>query len=260
MRDAINAGLIPLERLDEAVRTVLRFKEELGLFRAPFARRELLPRVRCAEHLALARRAVRKSLVCLRNEGGLLPLRRAALRCLHVSGRAANDMGLQCGGWTASWQGARGPITDGTTILEALRAELPGVDVEFAEGGRGVKAGRHDVAICCVAEEKPYAEWFGDVRDLNLAGDAQILRRVVGKGVPVVLVVVSARPLVCDLQGVGALVMAWLPGSEGGGVVDGLFGRIDGRMPLGLPGAMEATQEHRALFAAGAGIEVGEAV
>ena len=111
-RGAVQGGMISQERLDEAVRRILTVKFRLGLFDRPFSDRGLLSKVRSPEHLEVAREAVRKSVVVLKNERGLLPLRKNLGR-VHVAGRYANDIGLQCGGWTISWQGGSGRTTAG---------------------------------------------------------------------------------------------------------------------------------------------------
>ena len=160
MEAAVAEGLISEDRIRAAAGAVLRFKKELGLFESPWAPRSLLSCVRCPEHLNLARKAVQRSLVLLRNRGGVLPLPRTT-RAVHVSGKVADDLGLMCGGWTASWQGARGRITDGTTILEALREALPDTIITHEPDGEGLDPVVHQAAICCVGEE-PYSEWFGD--------------------------------------------------------------------------------------------------
>lgn len=236
LRAEVDAGGIPQERIDDAVGRILTRKFQLGLFERPLADRALTGTVGSAAHRALAREAVRRSLVLLKNDG-VLPLRRTAR--VFVAGRHADDVGLQSGGWTISWQGASGPVTPGTTILEGIRAAAaPGGAVAYARDGRG--AAGHDVAVVVVGEG-PYAEYAGDRRDgLGLdAVDVEVLDAVRASGVPTVVVLVSGRPLVVTerLPGWSALVAAWLPGTEGAGVADVLFGdhAPGGRLPVSWP-------------------------
>lgn len=264
MQAALAEGLISEARLDEACARMLRLKLDLGLFDSPTVDRRLLERVRCPEHLALARRAVQQSCVLLKNRGPVLPLRpthSGLLRSLFVGGKGANDLGLQCGGWSCSWQGASGAITTGTTILEALAAALPDTAITYSADAQGLEAGRHEAALVVLAEDPPYAEWFGDRPELSLSpGDQQqLVDRVVHQGVPVVAVVLSGRPLLearC-WAGVDAVLMAFLPGTEGGlGIVDVLLGvaRPTGKMPVGLPAGLEVDEAAREFFALGAGL------
>jgi beta-glucosidase len=217
-----------MERIDDAVRRILRVKAAMGLLGdKPLVTsdREQQEKFGSDEHRALARQAVRESLVLLKNEGNVLPLAKTAKR-IHVAGRGADDLGIQCGGWTIEWQGKTGEVTPGgTTILAALRQACDNASfVTYAADG-GSPAGA-DVAVVVVGET-PYAEGAGDDGDLALSSDDLALVRNVEKtGVPVVLVVLSGRPLIlgeaADLA--DAIVAAWLPGTEGAGVADVLLG------------------------------------
>jgi beta-glucosidase len=144
-----------------------------------------------------------------------------------VAGRGADDLGLQCGGWTIDWQGGLGPITPGgTTLLAALRARAAAAGVETTYAADGTGAQGADVAIVVVAES-PYAEFEGDDAELTLSEeDRQVVERVRATGVPLALVVLSGRPLALGeaLDASSAVVAAWLPGTEGAGVADVLFG------------------------------------
>lgn len=252
-------GLLSEARLNEAVTRVLRMKYQLGLFDSPFSDRELLNQVRCHRHLVLARKAVQKSLVLLKNRSQVLPFDSTKLNALHVSGNGADDLGLTCGGWTASWQGSKGEVTEGTTVLAALSQALPGTAITFDEKGKGLDPAVHQAALVVLAEEPTYAEWFGDRSDLSLPPDQQaLLDRVTCKGVPVIVIVISGRPLIGKWSAVDALMMAWLPGSEGGnGIVDVLLGQANptGRMPVSLPASLpDVDDETRELFGKGAGL------
>lgn len=265
MEAALAEGLLSAARLDEACARVLRLKLDLGLFDSPMADRRLLDRVRCPEHLALARRAVQSSCVLLKNRGPVLPLGGAGagaggLRSMFVCGKGANDLGLTCGGWSCSWQGASGPITTGTTILEALAEALPGTQITYDEHGKGLNPEEHEAALVVVAEDPPYAEWFGDRTELSLpTAEQEVVDRVTKTGVPVVAVILAGRPLIAERAwaDVDALLLAFLPGSEGGlGIVDLLLGAAGptAKMPLGLPDGLEVDAEARELFAKGQGL------
>jgi len=227
----VEEGRVPQARIDDAVRRILRVKFAMGLMdpdHSPLADPALAERLGSAEHQALARDAVRQSLVLLKNAPGpagkTLPLAKDLQR-IHVAGSNADDLGNQCGGWTVQWQGASGPITEGTTILEAIRGSVSAeTTVTFAADGSG--AAGADVAIVVVGET-PYAEMMGDRVDLDLtAADQAAVQAVAEAGVPVVLVVVSGRPMILGetLERSAAVVAAWLPGSAGEGVADVLFG------------------------------------
>ncbi|HEY3121987.1 MAG TPA: glycoside hydrolase family 3 C-terminal domain-containing protein, partial [Vicinamibacteria bacterium] len=192
------------------------------------------------EHRELARRAVRESLVVLKNEGGALPLSKTAKR-IHVAGKNADDLGNQCGGWTITWQGGSGTPTTGTTVLAALRAAAKGGEVTFSKDGSG--AAGADVGVVVVGET-PYAEFKGDRADLTLAKeDVAAIAAVKKAGIPVVVVLISGRPLVLDdaLTMADAWVAAWLPGTEGQGVADVLFGdyKPTGKLSFSWPRSME---------------------
>lgn len=226
-KSLVEEGAISMERIDDAVRRILRVKFAAGLFDddwSPTADRALEQSFGSDEHRAVARQAVRESIVLLKNEGGVLPLIKGPAR-IHVAGVGADDIGMQNGGWTIEWQGGMGPITNGTTILEGIRnAVAEDTEVTFSVDGSGVEGA--DVAVVVVGEH-PYAEMLGDDLDLELsAEDRQAVSRAKAAGVPVVTVVLSGRPVILGeiLDGSDAVVAAWLPGTEGDGVTDVLFG------------------------------------
>ncbi|MDX1676106.1 MAG: glycoside hydrolase family 3 protein, partial [Longimicrobiales bacterium] len=218
LTELVEEGTVPESRIDDAVRRILRVKSAMGLLdddASPLADRSLAAAFGSEEHRRVAREAVRQSLVLLQNDG-TLPLSRSAAR-IHVVGRAADDIGIQSGGWTIDWQGGVGEVTSGgTTILEALRAAAgDGPEVTYSEDGSGVAGA--DVAVVVIGEE-PYAEGVGDRMDLSLDPDQQALvERAADAGVPVVVVLISGRPLIVNeaLDRSNAFVAAWLPGTEG---------------------------------------------
>jgi beta-glucosidase len=227
LKELVEEGAIPMTRIDDAVRRILRVKFAAGLFDddwSPQVDASLADSLGAASHRAVARQAVRESLVLLKNEGATLPLDKDAAR-IHVTGPGADDIGMQSGGWTIDWQGAMGPITEGTTILEAIRdAVSEATEVTTSADGTGAEGAD---AVVVVVGERPYAEMFGDDLDLELPPeDAQVVANAAASGVPVVTVLLSGRPLVVPeaLAASDAFVAAWLPGSEGTGVADVLFG------------------------------------
>lgn len=243
LKSLVEQGEVPMSRIDDAVTRILRTKFALGLFesgRSQLADRGLHASFGSAEHRALARRAVRESLVLLKNEGGTLPLTRTAK--VHVAGKSADDLGNQTGGWTITWQGQSGAPTTGTTILAALKAAAadPAL-VSYSADGSG--AAGADVGVVVVGET-PYAEGRGDAADLSLAtADLDTIARVKKTGMPVVVVLISGRPMILGqaLTLADALVAAWLPGTEGQGVADVLLGdyKPTGKLPHSWPRSME---------------------
>ncbi|MFE1193992.1 glycoside hydrolase family 3 N-terminal domain-containing protein [Streptomyces olivaceoviridis] len=238
LRGEVTAGRIAQSRIDDANRRILTKKFQLGLFERPFTDRSYTPTVGSAAHRELARQAVRASQVLLKNEGGVLPLQKSAK--LFVAGKSADDIGNQSGGWTVGWQGRSGPVTDGTTVLEGIRAAVTDPSrVTYDRYGNGIDSSYR--AAVAVVGETPYAEGRGD-RPGGLGldqEDLQTLARLRASGVPVVVVLVSGRPL--DVSGRlpdwTALLAAWLPGTEGAGVSDVLFGDYapTGKLPVSWP-------------------------
>ncbi|MFJ6793968.1 glycoside hydrolase family 3 N-terminal domain-containing protein [Streptomyces sp. NPDC091268] len=235
LRAEVGAGRIPLARVDDANRRILTKKFQLGLFERPLTNRTLTPAVGSAEHRALAREAVRASQVLLKNNGGVLPLAKTAK--LFVAGKSADDIGNQSGGWTLGWQGRSGPVTEGTTVLQGIRATAADPSrVTYDRYGNGID-GSYTAAVAVVGES-PYAEMHGD-RPGGMGldqEDLQTLTRLKASGVPVVVVLVSGRPLdiAAQLPDWESLMAAWLPGTEGRGVADVLFGdhAPTGRLPV----------------------------
>jgi beta-glucosidase len=235
----VESKRVPIIRVDDAVRRILRAKAKLGLWDRPFTDRTLTAQIGSAEHRRVAREAVEKSLVLLKNEKHLLPLPKTA-RIL-VAGAKADDIGAQCGGWAVGWNGSRGPITPGTSILTGLREVAPGARITYAPDGKSAEPA--DVGIVVVGEE-PYAESKGDRADLHLdAGELSVVEAMKKKGRPLIVVLLSGRPMILGgvLDAATALVAAWLPGTEGAGIGDVLFGDASpaGKLPHSWPRAME---------------------
>lgn len=260
LQSHVDMGTISVERIDNAVSRILSVKFACGLFekKCPAERRHTSSSTfGSAENRDVARNAVRKSLVLLKNDTNLLPLKREAR--VFVAGKNANNIGHQCGGFTLSWQGVSGndPIEGGSSIWEGIHQYCPDAQLSETEHGTEVDPAIHDVAIVVIGE-RPYAEGQGDVRDgvasINESGslvqgqvniveaagsslelchlhpeDIETIRNISNKGIPVVTILVSGRPLVInpELALSDAFVAAWLPGSEGKGVAEVLFGDYD---------------------------------
>jgi beta-glucosidase len=242
LKALVGEGKVPQARIDDAVRRILRIKFEMGLFRSTAADPLLTAAIGSPEHRAVAREAVRKSLVLLKNENHALPLAKN-IKTLAVVGAAADDLGIQCGGWTIDWQGGRGNITSGgTTILAAIRQTVsPETKVVFSADASDLK---NADAVLVVIGELPYAEGKGDRKNLDLpAEDTALIAKAKASGAPVVTVLLSGRPLVLNsaLTDSSAFVAAWLPGTEGLGVTDVLFGdyKFTGKLPRSWPRSSE---------------------
>ncbi|MDP5275546.1 glycoside hydrolase family 3 protein [Chengkuizengella axinellae] len=239
LRTEVNEGRIAMTRIDDAVERILTKKFELGLFESPYTDRTYTATVGSQAHRDIARDAVRQSLVLLKNEGNILPLSKN-LNKVFVAGKNADNIGYQSGGWSISWQGSGGDITPGTTILEGIQnAVSPSTTVTYNERGIGIKSD-YDVAIVVIGE-KPYAEGNGD-KPGNFGlerTDLAVLDKMKRAGVPIVVILVSGRPLIVtdQLADWNAFVEAWLPGTEGGGVADVLFGdyNFTGTLPMSWP-------------------------
>ncbi|MBZ0279257.1 MAG: glycoside hydrolase family 3 C-terminal domain-containing protein [Anaerolineae bacterium] len=251
MKSAISAGDISMERIDDAVLRILRVKFVMGLFEQPLAERSLLEGVGSDTHRELARQAVTESLVLLKNDNEALPIAKDTPH-IFVGGAAADDIGVQSGGWTIEWQGGSGSITEGTTILEAIKATVadPDAQVKFDRFGRFEdetdESGNPliaDIGIVVIGEE-PYAEGPGDSNELVVTEAQQsLIDRVRASSEKLVIILLSGRPLVIteDLELADAFVAAWLPGTEGLGVTDALFGDkpFTGKLSFTWPRSMD---------------------
>ncbi|MBN2534828.1 MAG: glycoside hydrolase family 3 C-terminal domain-containing protein [Spirochaetales bacterium] len=241
LKALVETGEVPVSRIDDAVKRILIIKFRMGLFEHPFSDRTLLPEIAKNEHKETAREAVRKSLVLLKNRGNILPLDKK-IRRVFVTGKNADDVGHQCGGWTLTWQGTTKEDIPGTSILQGIKNTVSAsTKVTYDPDGYGVKG--HDVAIAVVGEF-PYAEWHGDKENLALSVvDVDVIRRCKDQEVPVIVVLVSGRPMIVTdhLAYWDAFIAAWLPGSEGQGIADVLFGDYNpsGKLSYSWPKSMD---------------------
>ncbi|MCD0444108.1 glycoside hydrolase family 3 C-terminal domain-containing protein [Glycomyces sp. A-F 0318] len=235
----VEEGRVGENRIDDAVARILTQKFALGLFEHPFADTTGAADVGSPEHRDVAREAAAASQVLLRNEDDLLPL--TGDESIYLAGSGADSLGRQLGGWSGSWQGTAEAVNEGTSILAGIEQVAPDAALTYSEDA-SEPVGGADVGIVVVAED-PYAEGVGDVgageHDMLVSeADAAAVETVCG-AVDCVVIVVSGRPIELEphLTGVDALVAAWLPGSEGAGVADPLFGLTpyDGRLPVSWP-------------------------
>lgn len=245
LQELVNEGKIPMERIDDAVTRILRVKFAQGLMKkdaALMADATLQKEFGSEAHRAVAREAVRQSLVLLKNEGKVLPLSRKAKR-IHITGRGADNVGMQCGGWTVDWQGNLGEVTPGgTSILTAMKKSA-GSDVRITTSQDASEAKGADVAVVVIGEE-PYAEMKGDRTDLALSKeDTAAVAAAKATGVPVAVVILSGRPVILGeiATQADAIIAAWLPGTEGAGIVDVLFGdfKPSGKLSFTWPRTMD---------------------
>lgn len=237
----VKINIIPMDRIDDAVARILLVKFTMGLFENPMADFSLVNELGSQANRDLAREAVRKSLVLLKNgenkTNQLLPLSKRASKIL-VAGSHADNLGYQCGGWTINWQGFSGNnYTRGTTILGAVSSTVDAsTEVVYREIPESdfVKSSNFDYAIVVVGEH-PYAETGGDSMTLTMADPGPSVIKNVCEAVKCVVIIISGRPIVIEpyLSSINALVAAWLPGSEGLGVTDVLFGDygFSGKLP-----------------------------
>jgi beta-glucosidase len=241
LKQLVKEKTVSMKRIDDAVSRILKVKIAMGLFTQKYSDKNLLAEVGSSAHREVGREAVRQSLVLLKNDKSFLPLSKNA-KSIIVAGKAADDIGIQCGGWTIDWQGKSGPVvTGGTTLLQAVKNTVSAsTKVKYSADGSGADSG--DIAIV-VAGELPYAEFMGDRSDLSLSpDDAAIVDRLRAKGVPVAVVLLSGRPMIINslLEKSTSFIAAWLPGTEGQGIADVLFGDYapTGKLPHSWPRSM----------------------
>jgi len=238
LKALVQEGVVPMSRIDDAVTRILRVKFAMGLLdknRSQFTDRSLWAEVGCDAHREVARQAVRESLVLLKNKSKTLPLSKKLAR-IHVAGLGADNIGMQCGGWTIDWQGKMGDVTTGgTTILQAIKKTVS-LDTEVIYSEDGSNAAGADVSIVVIGEQ-PYAEGNGDSAELAIsAKDLAVIKTVKAAGTPMVVILLSGRPLIINdvLSQADAFVAAWLPGTEGLGITDVVFGDFKSRGKLSV--------------------------
>jgi beta-glucosidase len=257
--DEIKAKRVSMERVDDAVSRILTKKFELGLFEHPYTDRSNQKNIGSPEHRAVAREAVAESQVLLKNKWGALPLKSSSK--VYVAGSNADNIGNQAGGWTITWQGGSTIKIPGTTILQGIRNAAKWGRVTYSETASKPIA-RDDVGVVVVGET-PYSEGFGDVggprwaydpgdngvprpvKDMQFsAADKAAIDKVCDTTDKCIVVIVSGRPLIIDpaqLKKIDGLVASWLPGSEGDGVADTLFGSrpFTGKLPVTWPRSLD---------------------
>ncbi|MEU2333616.1 glycoside hydrolase family 3 N-terminal domain-containing protein [Streptomyces sp. NPDC013172] len=234
--DQVKAGAVSERRIDDAVSRILTQKFRLGLFEHPYADTSGASKIGSAGHRAVARQAAAESQVLLKNSGGVLPLKKS--QKVYVAGSNADDLGNQTGGWTITWQGQSGTHTTGTTVLQGMKNA--GGDVTYSKDASAPTKG-YDVGVVVVGET-PYAEGVGDVgngHDLALSAADRAAVDKVCAAMKCAVLIVSGRPqLIGDRLGeIDALVASWLPGTEGDGVADVLYGKkaFTGQLPVTWP-------------------------
>jgi beta-glucosidase len=250
LKQLVQEGKVPQSRIDDAVTRILRVKFAMGLLeknRSPLANRKLWKSFGSPQHRKVARELVRQSVVLLKNENRTLPISRRLPR-IHVGGKSADDLGNQCGGWTITWQGKSGNVTPGgTTILAAIRNTVSKTtQVTFSADAAGAEGASLGIVVI---GETPYAEMQGDRKDLHLVPeDVQAVENMKKAGIPVVVILISGRPMILGdvLEKADAFLAAWLPGTEGQGVADVLFGdyRPTGKLTFAWPRSMEQVALH----------------
>lgn len=291
LKELVLSGKVKMERIDDAVSRILTVKYLYGLFERPRPAERYWSNhssFGSAEHREVAREAVRKSLVLLKNDDNILPVNKNA-RIL-VAGKNADNLGHQCGGFTIQWQGSSGNdyIIGGTSIWQGIKKVAP--NAELSIDGSAAAPGKYDVAFVVIGE-KPYAEGMGDIRpdqkvdagsvfirpDLQLKPysdtlelavnhpeDLETIKRITAQGIPVVAILISGRPLLVnkELAESKAFVAAWLPGSEGQGVADVIFGDYDftGKLSFSWPKAADESwnvgdENYNPLFPYGFGLK-----
>ncbi|MBK7407159.1 MAG: glycoside hydrolase family 3 C-terminal domain-containing protein [Saprospirales bacterium] len=212
------------DRIDDAVRRILKQKFRLNLFEEPFTDGALAASFGSPAHRDIARQAVRESMVLLNAKNEVLPLQKNDQTIL-VVGALAADLGAQCGGWTISWQGSNGNSTEGTDILTGIQQIAETSQVIYSPTGD--YSGPVDVAVVVVGEKTPYAEGVGDRTSLLLDGaDIQVMKNLKEAGIPTIALLVSGRPMILGemLPYTDAMIAAWYPGTEGAGIAEVLFG------------------------------------
>ena len=245
LKESVEEGSIPLARIDDAVKRILKVKIRNGLFDNPLVENDALKVIGSDAHRDIARQAVRESVVVLKNDD-IIPISKDS-KSIVVAGRGADNLGMQCGGWTINWQGGQGDITVGTTILDGIKKSVSAeTNVIYSEDGQDLNDVDGELAVVVIGED-PYTEFFGDKDNLDLLNDdINTINNLKNKGYKVMVLLISGRPMniaehIDDWDGFAAI---WLPGSEGDGVSDILFGDFQSTGKLSYPWPIKA--EHGA--------------
>ena len=245
LKESVEEGSIPLARIDDAVKRILKVKIRNGLFDNPLVENDALKVIGSDAHRDIARQAVRESVVVLKNDD-IIPISKDS-KSIVVAGRGADNLGMQCGGWTINWQGGQGDITIGTTILDGIKKSVSAeTNVIYSEDGQDLYDVDGELAVVVIGED-PYTEFFGDKDNLDLLNDdINTINNLKNKGYKVMVLLISGRPMniaehIDDWDGFAAI---WLPGSEGDGVSDILFGDFQSTGKLSYPWPIKA--EHGA--------------
>jgi beta-glucosidase len=239
--ESVKEGSISMKRIDDAVSRILKIKKKIGLFDKPIKAPKNTNVVGSKKHRNLARKSVRKSLVLLKNKGDILPLDKSTNK-ITLAGEHADNIGYQSGGWTIHWQGGSGDITPGTTILEAFKSAVSdSSSIHYSKNGDNLS--NSDVIVVVIGE-KPYSEGVGDRDSLQLSiEDIKLLKKVENSNLPYVVVLISGRPMIINqaLENSNAFIAAWLPGTEGKGISDVIFGDHDftGKLSMTWPKSMK---------------------
>jgi len=241
LKENVEEGSISMERIDDAVSRILKVKLRNGLFTNPIVQNDNLQVIGSDDHRNIARQAVRESVVVLKNEN-LIPISKES-KSIVVAGRGADNLGMQCGGWTINWQGGQGDITIGTTILDGIK-ESVSTETKVIHSKDGTDLGNvsGDLAIVVIGED-PYTEFFGDKDNLDLLEeDIQTINNLKDKGYKVLVLLISGRPMnIADhLDNWDGFAAIWLPGTEGNGVSDVLFGDFQSTGKLSYPWPLNA--------------------
>ena len=245
LKESVEEGSIPLARIDDAVKRILKVKIRNGLFDNPLVENDALKVIGSDAHRDIARQAVRESVVVLKNDD-IIPISKDS-KSIVVAGRGADNLGMQCGGWTINWQGGQGDITIGTTILDGIKKSVSAeTNVIYSKDGQDLNDVDGELAVVVIGED-PYTEFFGDKDNLDLLNDdIYTINNLKNKGYKVMVLLISGRPMniaehIDDWDGFAAI---WLPGSEGDGVSDILFGDFQSTGKLSYPWPIKA--EHGA--------------
>ena len=241
LKENVEEGSISMERIDDAVSRILKVKLRNGLFTNPIVQNDNLQVIGSDDHRNIARQAVRESVVVLKNEN-LIPISKES-KSIVVAGRGADNLGMQCGGWTINWQGGQGDITIGTTILDGIKESVSAeTKVIHSKDGTDLGNVSGDLAIVVIGED-PYTEFFGDKDNLDLLEeDIQTINNLKEKGYKVLVLLISGRPMnIADhLDNWDGFAAIWLPGTEGNGVSDILFGDFQSTGKLSYPWPINA--------------------